>query len=222
MSIESVIPSNHLVLPSIFPSIRVFFNELALCIRHQSIGASASASVLPMNIQGWFPLELTGLIFFQSKGLSGVFSNTTSILCCSALFIVQLSYPYITTGKNIALTQFSSVDQSCLTVCHPYGLQHTRPPYLSPTPRVYSNSCPLSWWCHPTISSSVVPFSSCLQSFQASRSFSVSCLFASGGQSVGVSASASSEYSGLISFRMDWLDLLAVQETLKSLLQQHS
>ena len=96
---------------------------------------------------------------------------------------------------------------------------------LSPTPGVYSNSLPLSWWCHPTISSSVIPFSSCLQSFTASGSFPMSQFFASGCQSIGVSASASvlpSEYSGLISFRMNWLDLLAVQGTLKSLLQHHN
>ena len=81
--IESVMPSNHLIFcgplllpPSIFPSIRVFSNELALRIRCQSIGASASASVLPINIQGWFPLGLTGLISLQSKGLSRVFSST--------------------------------------------------------------------------------------------------------------------------------------------------
>ena len=73
----------------------------------------------------------------------------------------------------------------------PHGLQHARPPCPSPTPRVYSNSCPLSRWCHSTISSSVVCFSSHLQSFPASGSFSMSQLFASGGQSVGVSASAS-------------------------------
>ena len=73
----------------------------------------------------------------------------------------------------------------------PHGLQHIRPPCPSSTPRVYSNSCPLSWWCHPTISSSVVPFSSCLQSFPASGSFPMSQLFASGGQRIGVSASAS-------------------------------
>ena len=71
----------------------------------------------------------------------------------------------------------------------PHGLQHARPPCPSPAPGVYSNSCPLSWWCHPTISSSV--FSSCLQSFPASGSFPMSQLFASGGQSIGVSASAS-------------------------------
>ena len=73
----------------------------------------------------------------------------------------------------------------------PHELQYARPPCPSPTPGVYANSCPLSWWCHPTISSSVVPFSSCPQSFPASGSFQVSQFFASGGQSIGVSASAS-------------------------------
>ena len=73
----------------------------------------------------------------------------------------------------------------------PHELQHTRPPCPSPTPRVHQNPCPLSRWCHPTISSSVVPFSSCPQSFPASGSFQMSQLFASGGQSIGVSASTS-------------------------------
>ena len=73
----------------------------------------------------------------------------------------------------------------------PQGLQHTRLPCPSPTPRACSNSCPLSWWCHPTISSSIVPFSSCLQSFPASGSFQISQFFSSGGQSIGASASAS-------------------------------
>ena len=80
-------------------------------------------------------------------------------------------------------------------------------------------------WCHPGISSSVIPFSSCLQSFPASGSFLMSQLFASGGQRTGASSSVispSNEYSGLISFRNDWFDLLAVQWTLKSLLQHHS
>ena len=104
----------------------------------------------------------------------------------------------------------------------PHGLQHTRPPCPSPTPRAYSNSHPSSRWCHPTISSSVVPFSSCLQSFPASGSFPVSQFFASGSQSFSFSISPFNEYSGLTSFRMHWLDLLAVQGTLKSLLQHHS
>ena len=73
----------------------------------------------------------------------------------------------------------------------PHGLQYTRPPSPSPTPGVYSNSCPSSRWYHPTISSSVIPFFSCLQSFLASGSFQMSQFFASGGQSTGVSASAS-------------------------------
>ena len=73
----------------------------------------------------------------------------------------------------------------------PHGLQHARPPCPSPTPRVYSNSCPLSQWCHPTISSSVIPFSSHFQSFPASGSFPMSQLFASGGQSIEISASTS-------------------------------
>ena len=106
----------------------------------------------------------------------------------------------------------------------PYGLQHPRLPCPSPSPGACSNSCPLSQWRHPTISSSVVPFSSCLQSFPASGSFLMSWVFASGGQSIGAfgfSISPSNEYSGLISFGIDWLDLLVVQGTLKSLLQHH-
>ena len=107
----------------------------------------------------------------------------------------------------------------------PHGLQHTRLPCPSLTPRACSDSCPSSWWCHPTISSSVIPFSSCLQSFPASGSFPVSQFFASGGQRIRPSASASvlpNEYSGLISSRIDWFDLLVVQGTLKSLPQHHS
>ena len=105
----------------------------------------------------------------------------------------------------------------------PHGLHHTRPP--CPSPLMDSNLLPLSWWCHPTISPSVIPISSCLQSFPASGSFPVSQFFASGGQSVGsfsFSISPSSEHSGLNSFRMDWLDLLADWGNLKSLFQHHS
>ena len=118
---------------------------------------------------------------------------------------------------------FSSVQFSCSVMSDslwPHESQHARPLCPSPTPGVYSNLCASSWWCHPAISSSVVPFSSCPQSLPASESFPMSQLFAWGGQSIGVSASA--ENPGLVSFRMDWLDLLAVQGTLKSLLQHHS
>ena len=106
----------------------------------------------------------------------------------------------------------------------PHGLQQARLPCTSPTPGAYPNSCPLSQWCHPTIASSVIPFSSCLQSFPPSRSFQMSQFFVSGGQSIGVSASTSvlNEYSRLISLRFDWFDLPSVQGTLKSLLQNHS
>ena len=152
----------------------------------------------------------------------------------------------------------------------PHESQHTRPPCPSTTPGVHSNLCPSSRWCHPAISSSVIPFSSHPQSLPASESFPVSQLFTWGGQSTGVSALASvlpmntqdwspwldllasifhsirvfsnesvlcirwpsywsfsfsinpsNEYSGLISFRINWLDFLAVQGTLKSLPQHH-
>jgi len=85
---------------------------------------------------------------------------------------------------------FSSAAQSCPTL-QPHGLQHSRPPCPSPAPKSCSNSCPLSRWCHPTISSSVTPFSSCLQSCPASGSFPVSQFFTSHGQSIGASTSAS-------------------------------
>ena len=107
----------------------------------------------------------------------------------------------------------------------PHEPQHARPPCPSPAPGVHPNPCPLCWWCHPTISSFVVPFSSCPESFPASGSFQMSQLFTSGGQSFGVSSSnsrPSNEHAGLISLRIHWLDLLAVQGILKSLLQHHS
>ena len=90
--------------------------------------------------------------------------------------------------------KLSSVQFSCSVVSDslkPHGLHHARPPCPSPTPGVYWNSCPSSWWCHPTISSSVIPFSSHLLAFPTSGSFLMSQLFASGGQSIGASASAS-------------------------------
>ena len=103
----------------------------------------------------------------------------------------------------------------------PHGLQHARLPCPSPSPRVCSNSCPLSWWCHPTISSSVVPFSPALNLFQH-QDESALCLRWPKYWSFSFSISPSNDYLGLISFRMDWLDLLAAQGTLKSLLQHHS
>ena len=110
MSIESVMPSNilifccpHFLVPSILPSIRVFSNELFLPIKGQSIEASASASVLPMNIWGWFLLGWASLIFLPSKSLLQHHNLKASILQHSALFMIQLSHPYMTTTKTIAL-----------------------------------------------------------------------------------------------------------------------
>ena len=122
-----------------------------------------------------------------------------------------------------SFSQFSRLFMS--SFLRPNGLQHTRLPCLSPTPRVYSNSCPLSWWWHPTISFSVVPFSFHLQSFLSSRVFSIESAVRIKWPkywSFSFSISPSNEHSGLISFRMDWLVVLAVQGTLKSLLQGHS
>ena len=117
MSIESVMPSNHLILcrpllflPSIFPSIRVFSKESVLRIRGPKYWSFSFS--IPMNIQDWFPSGWTGWISLLSKGLSKVFSNTTvqkdqldPPLWCSAFSIIQLSHPYMTTGKTIALTR---------------------------------------------------------------------------------------------------------------------
>ena len=104
----------------------------------------------------------------------------------------------------------------------PHGQQHARllcPPL---SPGTCSNSCALSWWCHPTISSSIAPFSFCLQSFPASGSFLMSPLFTSGGQSIGASASVLPMNIQGWSIRIDGLDLLAVHGTLRSLFQHHS
>ena len=125
---------------------------------------------------------------------------------------------------HIYSVQFSSVTQSCSTL-QSHEPQHARPPCPSPTPVVHPNLCPLSRWCHPIISSSIVPFSSCPQSFPAWKVFSnvsALCIRWPKYWSFSFSISPSNEHPGLVSFRMDWLDLLAVQGTLKSLLQHHS
>ena len=122
--------------------------------------------------------------------------------------------------------QFSSVQSlSHAWLFVPHELQQARPPFPSPTPRVYSKSCPLSQWCHPAISFSVFPFSSCTQCLSASgTSPSESTLRMRWPRywSFNLSICPSNEHPRLISFSMDWLYLLAVQGTLKSLLQHHS
>ena len=180
--------------------------------------------------------------------MTSVFSWQNSISLCPALFCTPRSNLPVTPGISwlptfafqspiMKRTSFlgASSRRSCrsssvqfsssvmFNSLQPHRLQHARPLCPSPTPRLYSNSCPLSQWYHPTISSSVVPFSR-LPSFPASGSFPMSQFFTSGGQRIGVSASASvlPMNAGLMSFRMDWLDLHAVQGTLKSLLQHYS
>ena len=135
------------------------------------------------------------------------------------------SFPLVPPGKPSNYN--SSVQFSCsvLSDClRPHESQHARPPCPSPTPAVYSNSCPLSQWCHPAISSSVVPFSSCPQSLLAWVFSNESTLHMRWPKywSFSFSISPFNEHPGLISFRMDRLDLPAVQGTLKSLLQHHS
>ena len=129
--------------------------------------------------------------------------NGGDLFTCPSYFSLDLPLYYhisvdtqipsdITASFQIKDVQFSSVQFSVVSnSLWPHGLQNARPPCPSPTPRVYSNSCPLSQWCHSTISSSVISFSSHLQSFPASGSFQMSQFFTSGGQSIGVSASAS-------------------------------
>ena len=143
---------------------------------------------------------------------------------------ILYTYIYIVYIYRIYIYSVQSLSHVQLFVTH--GPQQARLPCPSPAPTACSNSCPLSWWCHPTISSSALPFSSCLQSFPESGSFEMSHFFASGSQNWSFSfrISPSNEYSGLFSFRIDWFDLLradcldlfAVQGTLKSLLQHHS
>ena len=119
---------------------------------------------------------------------------------------------------------FSSVQFSCSVMSDslwPHGLQHVRPPCPSPTPRVYPNSCPLSRRCHPTISSSVVPFSSHLQSFPTSGPFQMSQFFTSGGQSIGAPASASVFPMNIqVWFPLGLTGLISLQSN--GLLQHHS
>ena len=125
-----------------------------------------------------------------------------------------------TSQVALSSVHFSHSDVS--VSLRPHGPQHPTPLCPSPTPRVHPNSCPSSWWHHPTITPSVIPSSSYLQSFQ---SFPMSQLFASGGQIIGVSVSTSVlpvDIQDWFPLRIDWFDLLAVQGSLKSLLKHHS
>jgi len=140
-------------------------------------------SVFVLNFHSIF-IDLFSKVYYTFSSLIlGLNCSSSLVLKCKLRLLVFRSF-FI-----LLISQFShSVVSNFL---QPHGLQHARPPCPSPTPGIYSNSCPFSWWCHLTISSTVVPFSSCLQYFPASGSFPMSQFFASGGQSTGVSASAS-------------------------------
>ena len=153
--------------------------------------------------------------------LSSSFSLVTQLLSPVRLFVtLNSSMPGFPVLHSVQFTLSVMSDS-----LRPHGLQHARPPCLSPTHRVYSDSCPLSQWCHPTISSSVVPFSSRLQSFPASGSFPMSQFFILGDQSIRVSASAwvlpmnIQDWSPL--GWTGWISLQSKGLTLKSLLQHH-
>ena len=117
---------------------------------------------------------------------------------------------------------FSSVQSVMSNPLWPHRLQHARPPCPSPTPGIYSNSCLLSWWCHPTICHPILLPPSICPNIRVFSSESVLRIRWTKYWSISFNIGPSNEYSGLISFRMDWLDLLAVQGTLKSPLQHHS
>ena len=142
-------------------------------------------------------LPLSSLLALNVPFLTSVLGNDTAAYLLGS-------------ETNLPSVQFS---QSVMSYSlWPHGLQHTRPPCPSPIPRVYVNSCPLSRWCHPTISSFVVPFSSRLQSFPSSGSFPVSQFFASGGQSIVVSASTSVLPMNIQDwFPLGWTDWISLQ-----------
>ena len=154
-----------------------------ICIQNQSITSCLVSTLIAVTVsyvRSFFffllcPVLLVAQSLFQD---AGYFSCCMHDLCFFSFSVVA----------------FNSVQFSCSVVSdsfRPHGLQHVRLPCPSPTPGACSNSCPSSWWCHPTISSSVIPFSSCLQSFPASGSFPRSQFFTSGGQGIAASASAS-------------------------------
>ena len=137
--------------------------------------------------------------------------NYELLLLCSFLLFLIVLRPWVSHFTSLRL-QLSSVAQSCLNFWDPHGLQHAWPPCPSPTPGVYSNSCPLSGWHHPTVSSSLIPFSSCLQSFPVSGSFQMSQLFAWGSQSIRVSASTSVLPMNILDgFPLGWTGWISLQ-----------
>ena len=170
-----------------------------------------------------------GIFFLSQRSLNLInpIMWTARCWCCTIFFVTFTFYNNQAICITYLNTELISVQFSHSVVSDslwPHELQHARPPCPSRTPGVHANSCPSSRWCHPAISSSVVPFPSCPQSLPASVFSNESTPRVRWPKywSFSFSISPSKEHPGLISFRMDWLDLLAVQGTLKSLLQHHS
>ena len=142
------------------------------------------------NTSLWLSYSITGSLYLLSS--SPILLIPWSLSSLAILFSVSVSVVLL--YEFICFIFFCSVQFSLSVLSdslRPHEPQHTRPPCPSPTPGVHPNPCPSSWWCHPVISSSVIPFSSCPQSFPASGSFPMNQLFASGGQNTRVSASTS-------------------------------
>ena len=190
--------SPHLLLPSVFISIRVFFNELTLQIRWPKYW-SFSFRISPSN-------EYSGLIYFRIYWFD--------------LLVVEGILKTFPAPRSVQFSRTVVSDS-----LQPNGLQHTRLPCPLQTPGAYTNSCPLSRWCHPTNLSLCCPITLPPSIFPSIRVFSnrlVLCIRWLKYWSFSFNISPSNEYSGLISFTIDWLDPLSVQGTLKSLLQHHS
>ena len=170
MAIALMMPSSHLILccpllllPSIFSSIRVFSSESALHIMWPKNWGFTFSIVFPMNIQGWFPLRLTGLIWFAIQETLKSLLPTSQFESINSLALSLLYGPTLTTVCEYWKDhQISSVAQLCLTFCDPHGLQYARLPCPSPTPRACSNSCPSSQGAiqpsQPLLSSSLPVF----------------------------------------------------------------
>ena len=172
-----------------------------------------------LDVWKLFSFEAVSIILYLLRYVSSYLRNKRVGL---KIFKIQVNCKVCDSSIYVVV-----VDQSLscvLLFATPWAPPAHRLPCPSLSPRVCSDLCPMSQWCFLTISSSATPFFFCLQSSPASGSFPVSQLFVSSGQywSFNFSISPSSEYSGLISFRIDWFDLLAVQGTLKSLLQDHN
>ena len=165
--------------------------KAGLKINIQKTKIMASGPITSGQIEGETMETATDLIFLGSKSTVDGYCSCEIKRCLLLGRKAMINLDSIWKSRDITLpTKVPTVPQPCRTL-RPHGLQHAKAPCPSPTPGACSNSCPSSRWCHPTISSSVIPFSSCLQSFPASGAFPMSQFFTSGGQNIGISASAS-------------------------------